>query len=982
MRFEVPLYVQGPEARGDLYTVRPLFFAEPVEQARLLSQARARLVQRLRGEIESRSRLDRHDRLLELSYSPELQSQLVELSLEHQKRTCKLRLLVVTFRALGRRLAFTPSLPSQWFELERGQDLVEATRAVVKTYLRQKENRDLEPERLSVATRSWVDRAEFDLEPPRKAPAPSKPSLMALLGGRDIASGRDELHNVGRCLSWTPETLDRCLERDRELERLQGLLARTPRAAVLVVGPRLVGKTALIHEQVRRDSGKRKGTYWQISPQRLISGMSYLGQWESRLVKILRYAREKNLVLILEDLLGWLTAGVSRDASMGAAEVLKPFLEKSELRVLAEITPEALAVLQEKDRALADRFELVRLDEMNPETSMRVLLDTVRHTEETQRCVFTSRAVLEVEVLASRFLTDAARPGKAARMVRQLGARFREGSVDRPVVLEQFSQRSGLSLELLDPARLMPREKALEVLRQRVVGQEQALGVMADTVSIFKARLADPRRPVAGLLFVGPTGVGKTECAKALAAFLYGDEERLVRLDMNEFVGPDAVARLVGSYARPDGLLTAALRRQPFCVVLLDEVEKAHPDALNLLLQILGDGRLTDSLGRTADFTQSILILTSNLGAREISRPLGLRSQLPQEELAYRRAAEEFFPPELFNRLDRVVPFQRLKREDVALLAEHLLQRLLGRDGLVRRQCLLEIDPAARERIVDMGFDPQLGARALKRSLERQVAAPVARKLSAMPPDLPTLVRLGKDLEIGVEALLPVAPRRQSAEDLQLLVEELKRDLTRMAPQGRVSEDELGEEALFYFELQDLVRQLEGKLRRPHKSKLPAFRELSIEEVDALWRRSDHRAGLAELAENLPPLKEREQQAQRRDQRATAAQIRQLMRREGPATRRLQVSAPFLRAAYLTLEEVREAKGMLEVGPTSLLDHEEGIHLVLGPDGLRLERVGRGTRVVRLYAPEGVLDLATGLFQAGELDPRDMLHFWLAGLPL
>lgn len=982
MRFEVPLLVCGPETRDGLYSVRPLFFEAPREEARMLSQARARLVQSLRSHLETLSRQERHEDLVACSFNPELHAQLLNLQFEHQKRTARLRLLVVTFRALGRRLAFSPSLPDQWFELERGQELEAATLEMLREFFRRKPNRDLEPESLSVASRTWVDRVEFNLEPPRKAPAPKTPSLLALLGGRDIASGRDELNNVGRCLSWMPDQLERCLERESELTRLQSLMSRTPRAAVLVVGARLVGKTALVHEHVRRHCGKRSDQYWHLSPQRLISGMSYLGQWESRLVKILRYVRAKNLVLVLDDLLGWLTAGISRDATMGAADVLKPFLEKSELRVLAEITPEAFAVLQERDRGLADRFEILRLDEMAPQTSMRVLLDTVRNVEETQRCVFTSRAVLEVEVLASRFLTDAARPGKAARMARQLGARFREGTVDRPLVLQQFSQRSGLSLELLDPSRLMPRAEALEALRKRVVGQPAALEVLADTVSIFKARLADPGRPVAGLLFVGPTGVGKTECAKALAAFLYGDEERLVRFDMNEYVGYDAVPRLVGSAQRPDGLLTSALRRQPFCVVPLDEVEKAHPDALNLLLQILGDGRLTDTLGRTADFTQAILILTSNLGARELGRPLGLRSQSSQEELAYRRAAEEFFPPELFNRLDRVVPFGRLAREDVARLAEHLLSKLLARDGLVRRQCLLEIDPAARERLVDLGHDPQLGARALKRSLERQVAAPVGRKLAAMAPDLPTLVRLGPGLEITVEALLPVPARRQPPGDLQPFVDQLKQDLARLSPKGRVAEEDLSEESLFYFELQDLVRQLEGKLRRPGKGKLPPFVELAPEQVEALWRRSDLRAALGELACDLPPLKERELQAQNRDARATAAQIREALRKRRYATRRISVSHPFLVKAYLMLDEVRSVKGGLEIGPTALLDHEEGVHLFFAPEGLTPVRVGEGSAVVRLYAPEGVLDLATGLFAAGPARPEDLVHFWLAGMPL
>ncbi len=982
MRFEIPLYIQGQGGKQPEYRVRPLFFARPEEHSKLLKQARSRLIQSLRSHLDALSRQDRNEELARYSYCPELEQNLLDLRFEHKKRTARVRLLVVTFHGLGRRLAFSPSLPDEWFEVDRGQDLGVRATEVLRQFLRRKPNQDIQPEALSALERAWIDVLPLQLEPPRASPRPKQPGLMALLGGRDLASGREELGKVGRCLTWGREDLERCLERAPELERLETLMRRPQRAAVVVVGPRLVGKTTLIHEQVRRDN-RRRG-YWQLSPQRLISGMSYLGQWESRLVKILRYVREKNLVLVLDDLLGWLSAGLSRDAQMPASDVLKPFLERQELRLLAELTPEALAVLQEKDRALADRFEVVRLEEMAPGTSMRVLLETVRRTEETQRCTFTSRAILEIEELSSRYLTDAARPGKAARMARQLGARYRGQLVDRQQVLEQFSQRSGLSLTLLDTDTRLTRAQSRAWLSERVVGQPRALDALADTISIFKARLSDPRRPVAGLLFVGPTGVGKTECARALAGTLYGNEDRLVRLDMNEFVGHDAVSRLVGSSGHPDGLLTAALRRQPFSVVLLDEVEKAHPDALNLLLQVLGDGRLTDALGRTADFTQAILIMTSNLGAREVSRSLGLRSQAEQDELTYLKAVREYFPAELFNRIDQVIPFDRLDRTELAWLADRLLQKLLNRDGLVRRQCLLEIHPLARERIVDMGFDPRLGARALKRSLEREVAAQVARRLAAMPPDLPTSVRLGPQLEIEVAALTLVTPRRQPRGSLDPLLEATRARLTSLGPTGRISQEDLDDQALIYFELQDLLRALEAKLRHPGKRKLPPLAELSIEEVEALWRRNDLLTALEELGQSLSPLKEREQQALERDRLATAALIAQVGRIR--KTTILELSGPqteMLEKAYLQLEEVlRLGPGRLEVGNTPLLDGEQGLHLMVGPEGIAPTRVGSSARVVRLYSPSGVLDLATGLFHPGPLGPEALKHIWLAGLPL
>ena len=232
------------------------------------------------------------------------------------------------------------------------------------------------------------------------------------------------------------------------------------------------------------------------------------------------------------------------------------------------------------------------------------------------------------------------------RLLAQLAAAHPGAIVTRDTVYERFHEQTGLMLALLDGRRKLPRAEILNGLRRRVVGQDAAVEAMTDVVSLAKARFNATDRPLATLLFMGPTGVGKTECAKALAAFLFGGDEHLVRLDMNEFHSPAAAARLVGTFREPEGLLTAAVRRQPFCVVLLDEIEKAHPDVFDMLLQVTGEGRLTDAAGRTSDFSSAIVVMTSNLGTREVARRIGFGGGEEERRKAFVGAAEAFFRPE------------------------------------------------------------------------------------------------------------------------------------------------------------------------------------------------------------------------------------------------------------------------------------------------------------------------------------------------
>ena len=403
-------------------------------------------------------------------------------------------------------------------------------------------------------------------------------------------------------------------------------------------------------------------------------------------------------------------------------------------------------MIERQDPQLADAFRQLKIDEPDAVRGLAILK---RYAEDWRgdRLAIASAAVETVNQLHRRYATYSAFPGRPIRFLDNLR---RDGDAQQSVtavdVLDAFTRETGLPRVLLDPHVPLDIGATRQWLGERVIGQPDAVEMIVDLLATVKAGLTRPSRPIASLLFIGPTGVGKTEMAKALAEFLFGSKDRLTRFDMSEFADPIAVRRLAGTAFGAEGQLTAKVREQPFSVLLFDEFEKAHPAFFDLMLQVLGEARLTDAGGRLADFRNAVIILTSNLGAESYQaghpgfRPAG--SAQTEAKQHFVREVERFLRPEMFNRLDRLVPFAPLDEATIRQIAEREWDKVLNRDGIRFRGVQVAAADGVVEYLARIGFDPKYGARPLKRAIERELLAPIAHQMNRYSAELALTVTI------------------------------------------------------------------------------------------------------------------------------------------------------------------------------------------------------------------------------------------------
>lgn len=517
---------------------------------------------------------------------------------------------------------------------------------------------------------------------------------------------------------------------------LAEILKANKRKSVLLVGFSGVGKTAVLHELVRQREklGLKETPFWATSGARLIAGQAGFGMWQERCQKLVAEAKKINAVLHLGNLIELLEVGKSSHSAQGIASFLRPKIARGDFCVVAECTPEQLPLLERRDPNLLSAFQQIRIDEFSEKSCLKVLLEVGKEFS-PKLSEIEAEAIKTVNTIYKRYSTYTALPAKPVRFLRNIFQAPEAGQrLSTESVYRSFSNETGLPELLLNDEAPFDLLKTGQFFQQKVIGQNDAIKLIIDVIATVKAKLARPKKPIASLLFIGPTGVGKTETVKSLAEFFFSDKARMIRFDMSEFSNQLSVQRLIGGTGESEGLLTAKVREQPFSVILLDEFEKAHHSFFDLLLQILGEGRLTDSIGRTADFTNSIIVMTSNLGASEFQRgKSGFADNSRERQTSIKHftsAVRGFLRPEIFNRLDRIVPFLPLDEKTVLKIAELEIEKIKKRDGLKFRKIKLNIANSVVNYLAETGYDIRYGARPLKRTIESELLAPLSTELN------------------------------------------------------------------------------------------------------------------------------------------------------------------------------------------------------------------------------------------------------------
>jgi ATP-dependent Clp protease ATP-binding subunit ClpA len=567
--------------------------------------------------------------------------------------------------------------------------------------------------------------------------------------------------------------LGRAFEVQGELEALMERLMCEPARPVALVGRSGCGKTAMVHELARLLALPENGG-WRVlrmAPSDFLTGTKYVGEWETRvrdLVAAIRHPRR--VILYVPNLADLAAVGRWEKSDVNVAAALAPHLEDGSLRLLGESTPEEFERGLGREPALARLFDRVLVEPAGLESTRRI----VRAIRD-QAGLPAADEVLDALVDASEFyLSHVARPGGAAGLLRAV-LEERRGDpqpVVRRDILVSLSRSTGVPVDLLDDSVPLDLAALKGFFEARIIGQPDAVQAVVDLVTLVKAGVTDPGKPFGVMLFVGPTGVGKTELARVLAEYIFGDAGRLVRFDMSEFASPEGFTRLIGGRGE-NGLLTDAVRQRPFSVILLDEIEKSHLNVFDLCLQVFDAGRLTDGHGRLVDFRRSIVILTSNVGAEAPVAEVGFGGRaaprgfgdgggggggspagVPDADRTFRELSR-FFRPEFLNRLDRIVHFAPLSMDVAERIARRELDLVLQRSGVARRDLTVSVDPEVISLLVREGYSPHFGARPLKRTVERLVLLPLGRALATGrlgAGDLVTLkVREGR-VEVGVVA--------------------------------------------------------------------------------------------------------------------------------------------------------------------------------------------------------------------------------------
>ena len=760
---EFPIWIRHVDKT---YVISPLFFNGVNADGKVYDDVSSRFYSNLAKEFAHYKLRDYgYQELFWYTFNPEFRFEILKLSFESGKRFISECFSTAWFRAFGQTIICLPSFNHYFFvsskpEINNTDELQEEVmlhlQMLGRKYKKQTGN-DFEFDKYSSSGKEQVDISEKTkilVYYPRYRESSISIDFFQSLSVQKVFDGEIEILKTGYDLyDLYPSGLKRAFHQDAITDKLIRLLTGTSRIPFALIGEEGVGKTTLVHYAffriilAHKSSERQKGIklkeiehIWYVDPNRVISGMSVIGMWQNRFESIISFLLDKRYskaegILYIDNIIALLAVGKSSQNKLTLGDVLKSYLERKSIKIIIEATPGEWKLAQEIDRSFTDFFRVLRINEPDEMTASQIIINSRALLENENGCRFDNTALIRVFEMNRSFGKYIAMPGAVILVLEQLAAKYKGHDIDRTIVEREYIEQNRINRILIDKNIQVDDNYFSDILGKRLIGQPKALEAMNDILHIVKARMNKREKPFGAFLFIGPTGVGKTEAAKVMAEFMFGNEDKLLRFDMNEYIDYDSLARLIGDNENPEGLLTSAVRNNPFSIILFDEIEKAHYQIHDLLLQVLGEGRLTDSIGRLVNFCHTIMIMTSNLGSEKAGKEISFTKAEKSEHDTYEKSVRNFFRPEFLNRIDKTVVFKKLSLKDAVLITGLQIEKLIKREGFLRNNILMNISPTVLEKIALKGFDQKLGGRALKRKIEKEITFLAADQMVQMSPE-------------------------------------------------------------------------------------------------------------------------------------------------------------------------------------------------------------------------------------------------------